>query len=199
MSLARSADINYAISLLPPLDGLRVLDLGCGTGYWGWIIKVCMDQDPYLVGVEIDDARAEKVRNTMGVYNKIRQFDVRNISKWIDDEKYDVVIMSHVIEHMIKEDGLSMILDLKRITRDLLLMPYPEGDWLYRGHDCDGKEFHDCHNSIWTEADFRALGFETKFFRLSAKAGRVVGWFEGAYFALKGIGRKGYSVAWWQR
>lgn len=113
-----------------------------------------------------------------------------------EDDSFDLVLMSHVIEHIEKDVSFKVIEQLRRICRSRLIIMCPEGDTLvYKGRT--GSKFeHDFHLSIWRAKDFEKLGFKVKQFRFSYRAGRVVSMFERIWFWLKRNDRGGVLVAW---
>ena len=196
MSTPLSNDIMFALSLLPSnVDGLKILDLGAGEGFWGWKIRIKLEGIPLLVGVDIDGERVKKVKK-LNIYDYFFENDARIYVKTIEDNYFDITIFSHVIEHLSKDDGYEILDQLKRITKKLLLIPYPDGDWLSKGYDEKSRAYHNLHNSIWREKDFRKLGFNTRVFRFSAKAGRVVSYFERFYLGIRGVTKSLSGVAW---
>ena|GEM_PF-7073015 len=59
----------WVCSLLRRLKPVSVLDVDCGLGYWGLILKGYLGV-PYIVGVDIDSSKVEFARR-LGVYDEL--------------------------------------------------------------------------------------------------------------------------------
>jgi 2-polyprenyl-3-methyl-5-hydroxy-6-metoxy-1,4-benzoquinol methylase len=97
--------------LLPyiPLDARSLLELGCGEGALGALIK--QRQKCRVVGIELDsEASAIARRKIDDVYTG----DVRHIIEVIH-EQFDCVVASEIVEHV--DDPWSLLSDLRRVTR----------------------------------------------------------------------------------
>jgi len=84
----------------------RVLDIGCATGS---LLLTFKERGWETTGVEISGAQAEYCRTT-------KKLDVRNLplsENRFDDESFDVVLASHVIEHL--NDPGAFVAEVRRI------------------------------------------------------------------------------------
>ncbi len=87
-------DINLAIiNHLENKRGLRILDIGCGSGALGEIIK---NNGNYVEGVTISEQEAEIARNKL---DKVFVFDVESDNYLITNE-YDVILFADILEHL---------------------------------------------------------------------------------------------------
>lgn len=128
------------------------LDIGTGAGKYGLIIRGIVE-DVKIIGVEVEKDYISKF-NLKKIYDEIRCCDVSNfINKKSIEEKYDLVIMGDIIEHMKKSDGVDLINFLIYRSKYILIL-YPEK---YLQNSVDGYE-HEAHISIWGENDF--INFE---------------------------------------
>ncbi len=75
-------------------DGSRVLDYGCNVG---WVTRQVKEQRPQcnVSGADINQSALTKARTKQG---EIEYFDARNGD--LDGQTFDVVILSHVLEHV---------------------------------------------------------------------------------------------------
>ena len=76
-------------------SGLRVLDIGCGTGSLGALIK---KEGNWVGGVELSDQAAAEARTRL---DQVWQFDIE--SEWpaeLQKQDIDVVVIAEVLEHV---------------------------------------------------------------------------------------------------
>lgn len=79
-----------------------VLDVGCSTGYYGSYIKKHKNAKVY--GIEVSDDKNEAMKVLDGVYS----FDLDGEwPKGVHDQKYDVIFLGDVIEHL-KDPGKTL-------------------------------------------------------------------------------------------
>jgi SAM-dependent methyltransferase len=180
-----------ALSLISKDKPLKILDIGPGLGYWGFMLKVLLDHEPHLTGVELNPDTIARLKR-LHLYDLIYEDDARRLGEWFE-KKYDTAILSHFIEHIPKRDGIALLKSLSLIC-DQIIVLCPEGDTKTKSTiDIEGS----AHVSAWTMRDFEKLSFRTRHIRYSIRAGRVVTYFEKIYFKLKGLKRGGVLVAWW--
>lgn len=187
----------YVINnIIPDVNGLHILDVGIGYGFWGWVVKAWKAGKCQLTGVEINDHYIS-LQDKLNIYDEIIPMDIRTGLTIFEDDSFDLIMMSHVIEHIEKDTAFKVIEQLKRICRGRLIILCPEGNAIvYKGRK--GRKFeHDYHLSMWRASDFEKLGFNIKQFRFSHRAGRVVSWFERIWYFLKRKDRGGVLAAWW--
>ena len=97
------------LQLIDP-RGLRVLDLGCGGGHNGAMLKKAGARE--VVGVELDARAADEARKRLDrVYTRdLAEFDPAELG----DELFDAIVASDVLEHLVDAEGL-----LARVTTRL--------------------------------------------------------------------------------
>ena len=77
----------------------RVLDIGCGTGYWTQRISATAKS---ILGIDINEAVLEIARSKeYGCPTEYRMIDAYNMKL---DEQYDGVIASFMLSHVMKQD-----------------------------------------------------------------------------------------------
>jgi 2-polyprenyl-3-methyl-5-hydroxy-6-metoxy-1,4-benzoquinol methylase len=100
-----------------PLDGLRILDLGCSRGLL--LERFRRYSGVELVGAELDPKdRAEAERRGIHVDAfQINVFDGDQITARLpyEDESFDVVIAAEIVEHIVDTEGF--VRELDRILR----------------------------------------------------------------------------------
>ena len=185
---------DLALSKIPNCAPLKILEIGPGLGYWGFKLKSTQDYEPHITGVELDPEYIERL-NRLGLYDRIWAEDATELGGWTCST-YDLGFLSHVIEHIEKLKAITLIKELQKMTNQIILI-VPEGNSIAEGDDPD--RLGGPHVSQWRQRDLSRLGFKSQLVKYSDRAGRVVGYFETAYFWLKGMDRGGDMVAWWDK
>ncbi len=92
-------DGHKIIDLLAPKKGMKILDLGCGTGYFSKFLADLVGPDGQVVGVDPDGERIKVARNKYTASNlKYIEGGVEMIS----ESDYDIVFSNYVL-HWIKD------------------------------------------------------------------------------------------------
>lgn len=138
------------------LDDLMILDCGFGYGNWAFQIKARLGYDPHIVGLEIFSPYIER-QSKLGLYDNIVEANVLDIP--FDNGYFDVVLACEIIEHLEQEDGLKMINEVERVSKNLVIVTAPFG---FRKQDAvDGNEYQ-IHRSRWYHSDFIKMGYEVE-------------------------------------
>lgn len=107
--------------------GKSVLDLGCGFGRWGHIIRSEVDNggnEAFLVGCDVFRECFKK----MGIHSPYDEMVVCDLRFLPFREKCaDFVVACEVIEHMEKCDGADFLKDLDRIACEQVIVSTPYG------------------------------------------------------------------------
>jgi len=101
MTDARSFDNHskyFDIALLVP-NGTRVLDIGCGCGQLGEVLK---KKECLVDGIDLSLERLEFRKN----YNMIWEGNIENFDFNQASENYDVVVFSDVLEHLVSPEPI---------------------------------------------------------------------------------------------
>ena len=125
-----------------------ILDVGCGYGKYGVLLREYLEGNPLVDGVEAWPEYIEN-HNLRGIYNHVYSDDVVNL----DNETlslYDLVMMGDVIEHIEKEAALDL---LSRIPGYVIIAtPFDHF------HTDEGLPPTEAHVSHWTKDDFENTG-----------------------------------------
>ena len=147
------------LDLIPDnLDGYNILDCGFGYGEWGFMIRTRKNGTPHIIGVDIFKPYCEKQKN-LRIYDEIHCIDVLEIDKYLKTN-YHIIIVSELVEHVKKNDGLKLIEMLEKICTNLLIITTPQGPTYHNKH-VDGNK-HNTHISEWKDIDFKKMGFSIK-------------------------------------
>jgi hypothetical protein len=128
-----------------------ILDLGIGYGMNGAGIRNWYSMGCYITGVEV----FEQYRNAMwGCYDRVVIDDIINYLKVCSE--YDMVIMTDVLEHFTKEDGVKVLDMISKAAIKNAVITTP-AVWFEQGH-VHGNMYEE-HKSIWTVDDLKSLGW----------------------------------------
>lgn len=183
--------VGFVLDLIPTDIPLKVLDIGSGYGYWGYILKAYLEYEPIIWGVEINPDCIKRLKR-LGIYDFIIEGNANSHDLWATNN-YNLAILSHVIEHIEKKEALNLISILKTKCNQIIIV-CPEGDNLHENNEPGFS-----HLSKWMKKDFEKIGMQSHQLAICNKAGRVVSQFERTYFKLKGLTRWGILIAWWNQ
>jgi 2-polyprenyl-3-methyl-5-hydroxy-6-metoxy-1,4-benzoquinol methylase len=139
---------------------LTVLDLGCGTGFYGAVIRQYCDlggdRKVLLTGVEsFNNYQNPNWQH----YNKVYIRDIKtHLLEFENYGSYDTILFLDVIEHFLRNEGLAIADALKLYLKPngLLLISTP-GEFVAQGAE-HGNELEK-HLSFYTPEDFADRGF----------------------------------------
>lgn len=128
-----------------------VLDAGIGFGLWGVLLRQYLDVWAARIdGIELDPARVQA--HARHVYSRVYVGDIRTlVPRLAARTAYDVILFGDVLEHLPKEDGLSLLAKAVLQAAVLVVVRVPLGD----GWRKKGREPPDHHRSQWSLEDLR--------------------------------------------
>jgi SAM-dependent methyltransferase len=145
------------------LDVRRVLDLGMGTGKWGFLLREQSD----LAAERTDRSQwqltihgVEAFEPYIGdhqrsVYDEIFVADVREFVAGYRGERYDVALALGLIEHFEPRDAVEFTRDALRVARYFVIAT-PKGYFPQQGHENDLE----IHRSWWPSKALERLAEE---------------------------------------
>lgn len=140
--------LQYLIMKLGLRDGL---DIGCGGGS---PLTSLRSSGFRSTGIDIsaDAIKASRARNTHDEYivGDFRDFRFAR--------KFDVVILSHVIEHFTRDQGIDVIRRVESLSERLVYIETPHG-FIESGCEDLDHHPHQRHLSGWFPHDFEARGY----------------------------------------
>lgn len=148
-SLGLLKPVQYLV-LRELMDCDSVLDLGCGRHSMVPIIS----SRTKTVGVEFFKPHFEEAVRS-GRHKEYLNLDITKAD--FPDKSFDAVILLDVIEHLSKEEGLSLLKKMERWARKKIIIFTPNGFLHQDGYDENPLM---AHQSGWTAADMRGLGFK---------------------------------------
>ncbi len=145
----------YPVAWLLDRRAASILDVGCGRGQPIFYLR---HWRPTLVAVGVDRFWPYlRLCSSQRLHNAYIAADIRTLP--IRSRSFDVVLASHVIEHMSRPEGEAFIADLERIARYQVILVTPNG---YVDHDLEDDNPLQAHLSGWQAADFEQRGYRVK-------------------------------------
>ena len=130
---------------------LSILDVGCGK--YSLISRSIKQYKSTAIGLDIFGTSVREAK-TNGVYQDTIVGDARHLP--FKDKEFDLVACIEVIEHVEKEDGEKILVELERTCKWLVLVTTPIGKCVQ--HSYGGNPFQE-HKYIWSLEELRAKGF----------------------------------------
>lgn len=138
---------------LPDLSGTKVLDLGCGKGSLGLLLRQARGGlHAHLTGAEIFQPNIDFVRR-FNIYDEILEGDITKRDQW---PEFDIVVACEILEHLPRDAGERLLARLEEHTEKVIVST-PNGRDLRGPIDGNPAE---AHLSVWTVADFKTRGYE---------------------------------------
>lgn len=159
-----------------------ILDVGHGYGATGLLIRSKVNLNRVwcqLWGVEVYEPYHEMHRR-MGMYDQL--FLCNALDMPFADKSVDYSVMTHVIEHTEKRDGLKLISELERVTRKRVIISTPNG--YTESGPLDENDYNN-HRSAWRPREFKERGYATRVVTKNVNSRLLVA-FAKLVFALKG-------------
>ena len=185
-------DANVVADFLTPRlsPGLSVLDCGCGPGPITLGLARAVAPGGSAVGIDIEPTMIERA-NALAAGSGLDNIDFRVADIYdlpFDDDSFDVVLSSAVIEHL--SDPVRALRELRRVTRTGGVTAVIRTDWTFPFIVPDCPEFHrffqlfeagfnriggSLNRGRYLAADMAAAGFDVVEFetRLSNRRGAV--------------------------
>ena len=161
-----SSDPKLIPYILPLVEGAVVLDVGCGRGKWGYLLKVDYwytkagrrkNKLNYLVGIDLHPKYLEFVKYHK-VYDDLVLCDATLLP--FRDQVFDTVLFLEVIEHMVKNEGVKSLEEAERVACCLVLVSTPS---FFMKQEAKDANVFQKHLSKWTIKDFIKQGYSIWF------------------------------------
>lgn len=118
--------VRYLSNVLTSGKAIDVLDVGAGVGLFDDALQFCGVSRNYMA-VEPDNDQYEKLSSKFG-----RQNVAKDISEIPADRSFDLIVLSHVLEHMTDpHEFIGIVLQFLRAD-GVLFIEVPNEDYLYK-------------------------------------------------------------------
>lgn len=131
-----------------------ILDVGCGQGYPIRLIRIGM-KPKKIVGVDLFEKYIKEAKQAK-LHDEYVVSDIRKMK--FKAKSFDVVLASHVIEHLKPSDAAKFIKDLERIAKKQVIIATPIGEMYHPPVDGNHLQLHLSH---FYPKDFKKLGYKT--------------------------------------
>lgn len=136
-----------------PLDVKEVLDIGCGRGIVGALLRIYREPQT-IVGIDIFDPYLDFCRRS-GVYDRLVKHDLRNTPLPFKTDHFDLSVALEVVEHLPKTDGMKLLEEMERVSKHVIVST-PNRNFVQSGYD---ENPHQTHMSKWTVSDLSRRGY----------------------------------------
>lgn len=147
--------LNRPILRLIPKKSRLILDVACGYGNWGYLIRMCK-QCECLVGLEVWKPYLDRLRGVK-IYDVLIQCELPCIP--FKSNSFDVVLASEILEHMNYEDGLTLLNEMERVANGTIIISTPID--LPQNKTIDGNPFNK-HKSEWNVKTLEKMGYKVE-------------------------------------
>jgi methyltransferase family protein len=155
IGISQAAD--YAQDFVKKSDCALALDVGCG----GFSHLSRFRPQISTVGVDVFPAAVEQAKANGShdhyLIADILKEDPHDVLSRFDGQKFDLVMLYDVIEHLPKRDGYRLLEKCEQLTSKYVLLKTPNG-FVEQGPEF-GNE-HQRHLSGWFPHDFEGLGYK---------------------------------------
>lgn len=153
--------------VLPLVEGRTVLDLGCGFGHWGHLLRTHYHSDEpareaRVTGVDIHRGNVDFCAST-GVYDALACADALDFLSRQPARGFDTIIATELIEHLPKDAGRRLLAETARVAAEVTILSTPNWEYLRPGAmTMTGYNEHEHHVSSWTAAELEHHGFAVR-------------------------------------
>ncbi len=136
-----------------PKNVRTVLDVGCGRGIVGSLMKIYREPER-IVGIDLFDPYLDFCKN-LGTYTEVRKHDLGTTPLPFGDQEFDLSVALEIIEHLPKPAGYRLLDELERVSRTVMLST-PNRYFSQAPYDENPSQRH---LSRWTVQDLRKRGY----------------------------------------
>ncbi|MBU0686201.1 MAG: class I SAM-dependent methyltransferase [Candidatus Thermoplasmatota archaeon] len=136
-----------------PLNVKTVLDVGCGRGFVGSMLRIYRDPTR-IVGIDNFDPSIDFARR-MKAYDEVVKLDLAKDDIPFRDNEFDLVVCLEVIEHLRKDDGLRLLGRMESVGKRLIIST--PGVYFPQPNYEDNP--HQAHISFYSAKELRRRGY----------------------------------------
>jgi SAM-dependent methyltransferase len=142
------------------INGYSFLDVGCGHGKWGYLLKKYRwspDRRTTVTGIDLFEPHIRSLEEHH-VYDTLMVASATSMP--FPDRSFDSAIACEVLEHLPQSEGPKLISELRRVSRLSFVVTTPNFPCLRGGGETlDGYNEYESHKHNFLYDEFRKLGF----------------------------------------
>ena len=136
-----------------PKDVRSVLDVGCGRGIVGGLIRIYREPERIL-GIDLFEPYLDFCEE-LGVYTEVAKQDLGRTPFPFKNKEFDLSVALEVIEHLPKPKGQNLLDELQRISKQVMVSTPNH----YFHQDTYDQNRLQKHLSRWSVQDFERRGY----------------------------------------
>ncbi len=107
----------------------NVLDVGCGVGSWGFLIKNYISPDANIIGVDLSAEKLERLKK-FKIYNELIPADITTLKL---DSKFDVILAIEVLHNLSNDVAVFLsYVEMHLAKKGLIVVSGPSNPHLMR-------------------------------------------------------------------
>ena len=140
------------------LLGKSFLDIGCGHGKWGYLLKKYRRGGGITVtGVDLFKPHLPPLQRE-GVYDHLEVADAKSLP--FEDKSFDSTVACEIIEHLPHNCGREFISELVRVSKMSFVVTTPNFPCIRGGcKTLNGFDEYEAHLCYYTYSEFQNMGF----------------------------------------
>lgn len=132
-----------------------VLDVACGRGKWGFLIKSSDKSPRLIVGIDIWLPNLKFVK-THKIYDDVILCNAKKLP--FKESQFDLVLACEVLEHLYKSESYAILKEVERVAKRKVIVTTP--NLRIQQGEKGGNPF-ERHKSRWTSAELKKIGYMT--------------------------------------
>jgi SAM-dependent methyltransferase len=155
-----TSPLSFDPLVIQNLPGDSFLDVGCGYGKWGYLLKKyrwSSDRTTTVTGIDLFEPHLRSLQKH-DTYDSLLVGSATNMP--FKDRSFDSAIACEVLEHLPQSGGSKLISELRRVSRLSFVVTTPNFPCLRGGGETlDGFNKYEAHQHNFLFDEFRELGF----------------------------------------
>lgn len=132
----------WLLGILMKVKGERILDIGAGLGFWGFMIKTRIGLNNLVVGLDVSSDKLTRLK-TLNIYDDLIHADARYLP--FHEKTFDLILSVETIHRFLERD-LLMYYEKVLTPNGVIILAFPAskkiiGNLLSLGYDIYGV-FH---------------------------------------------------------
>ena len=118
------------ISGILKYQNLNVLDIGCSNGFKTKMLFDKYDNITHINGIDIDDTAINEAKEEFK-NNSRYNFELKSIDDLHDENKYDIINLSYVLQHLENPEKILANLKKKLTDRGIIIIKVPDDSFKF--------------------------------------------------------------------